>query len=202
MLKRVGSTEKIPDFIEGVKGGKEKLMGFGHRVYKNYDPRATIIKKACDDVFDVTGVNPLLEIAMELEKIALEDEYFVKRKLYPNVDFYSGLIYEALQFPPEMFTVLFAIGRDPGLASPVVGAGGGQGAEDRPAEADLHGHAQPGLRADRSALISWGGTDANCADAPSSSAATTKPYCARSCVVIAVTAAHVGGSGRSYTPRT
>jgi citrate synthase len=114
MLKRVRSTEKIPDFIEGVKGGKEKLMGFGHRVYKNHDPRATIIKKACDDVFAVTGVNPLLKVAMELEKIALEDEYFVKRKLYPNVDFYSGLIYEALQFPPEMFTVLFAIGRTPG----------------------------------------------------------------------------------------
>jgi citrate synthase len=114
MLKRVGSTDNIPDFIEGVKGGKEKLMGFGHRVYKNYDPRATIIKKACDDVFAVTGVNPLLKVAMELEKIALEDEYFVTRKLYPNVDFYSGLIYEALQFPPEMFTVLFAIGRTPG----------------------------------------------------------------------------------------
>jgi citrate synthase len=114
MLKRVGSADKVPDFIEGVKDGKEKLMGFGHRVYKNYDPRATIIKKACDDVFAVTGVNPLLKVAMELEKIALEDEYFVSRKLYPNVDFYSGLIYEALQFPPEMFTVLFAIGRTPG----------------------------------------------------------------------------------------
>ncbi|MRJ76272.1 citrate synthase [Aeromicrobium sp. SMF47] len=114
MLKRIGSKENIPAFIEGVKNGDEKLMGFGHRVYKNYDPRATIIKKACDDVFEVTGVNPLLEIAQELERIALEDEYFVKRKLYPNVDFYSGLIYEALQFPPEMFTVLFAIGRTPG----------------------------------------------------------------------------------------
>jgi citrate synthase len=114
MLKRIGSKDNIPAFIEGVKNGDEKLMGFGHRVYKNYDPRATIIKKACDDVFEVTGVNPLLEIAQELEKIALEDEYFVKRKLYPNVDFYSGLIYEALQFPPEMFTVLFAIGRTPG----------------------------------------------------------------------------------------
>jgi citrate synthase len=114
MLTRIGSTDNIPDFIEGVKGGKEKLMGFGHRVYKNYDPRATIIKKACDDVFDVTGVNPLLKVAIELEKIALEDEYFVSRRLYPNVDFYSGLIYEALQFPPEMFTVLFAIGRTPG----------------------------------------------------------------------------------------
>ena len=114
MLKRIKDPANIPDFIAGVKEGKEKLMGFGHRVYKNYDPRATIIKKACDDVFEVTGVNPLLKIAQELEKIALEDEYFVKRKLYPNVDFYSGLIYEALEFPPEMFTVLFAIGRTPG----------------------------------------------------------------------------------------
>ncbi len=114
MLRRVGSKENIPAFIEGVKGGNERLMGFGHRVYKNYDPRAKLIKKACDDVFEVVGVNPLLEIAQELEKIALEDEYFVKRKLYPNVDFYSGLIYEALEFPPEMFTVLFAIGRTPG----------------------------------------------------------------------------------------
>ncbi len=114
MLKRVGSTDNIPEFIAGVKEGRERLMGFGHRVYKNYDPRAKIIKQACDDVFEVTGVNPLLKIAQELEKIALEDEYFVKRKLYPNVDFYSGLIYEALEFPPEMFTVLFAIGRTPG----------------------------------------------------------------------------------------
>ncbi|HET9301222.1 MAG TPA: citrate synthase [Propionibacteriaceae bacterium] len=114
MLNRIGTTDNIGDFIAGVKEGKEKLMGFGHRVYKNYDPRAKIIKKACDDVFEVTGVNPLLKIAQELEKIALEDEYFVKRKLYPNVDFYSGLIYEALQFPAEMFTVLFAIGRTPG----------------------------------------------------------------------------------------
>ena len=114
MLRRIGTVDKVPDFIEGVKSGKERLMGFGHRVYKNHDPRATIIKKACDDVFEVTGVNPLLKIAVELEKIALEDEYFVSRKLYPNVDFYSGLIYEALQFPPEMFTVLFAIPRTSG----------------------------------------------------------------------------------------
>ena len=92
-------------------------MGFGHRVYKNYDPRARIIKKACDDVFEVTGVNPLLEIAVELERIALEDEYFIKRRLYPNVDFYSGLIYEALKFPPEMFTVLFAVPRTAGWAA-------------------------------------------------------------------------------------
>ncbi|MEP9382770.1 citrate synthase [Nocardioides sp. KR10-350] len=114
MLKRIGSVDNIPAFIDGVKAGNERLMGFGHRVYKNYDPRAKIIKKACDDVFEVTGVNPLLKVAQELEKIALEDEYFVKRRLYPNVDFYSGLIYEALEFPPEMFTVLFAIGRTPG----------------------------------------------------------------------------------------
>ncbi len=114
MLRRIGSVQNVPQFIDGVKNGKERLMGFGHRVYKNYDPRATIIKKACDDVFEVTGVNPLLKIAVELEKIALEDEYFVSRKLYPNVDFYSGLIYEALSFPPEMFTVLFAIPRTSG----------------------------------------------------------------------------------------
>ncbi|MEV0789856.1 citrate synthase [Kribbella sp. NPDC050459] len=114
MLRRIGGVENVPSFIEGVKNGEERLMGFGHRVYKNYDPRAKIIKKAADDVFEVTGINPLLKIAVELEKIALEDDYFVSRKLYPNVDFYSGLIYEALQFPPEMFTVLFAIPRTSG----------------------------------------------------------------------------------------
>ncbi len=114
MLRRIGDVSGVGEFIEGVKAGKERLMGFGHRVYKNYDPRAKIIKKAADDVFEVTGVNPLLKIALELEKIALEDDYFISRKLYPNVDFYSGLIYEALEFPPEMFTVLFAIGRMPG----------------------------------------------------------------------------------------
>jgi citrate synthase len=114
MLDRIGSADRIPAFIEGVKDGKERLMGFGHRVYKNYDPRATIIKKATQDVFEVTGVNPKLAIALELEKIALEDDYFVSRRLYPNVDFYSGLIYEALGMPVEMFTVLFAIGRTPG----------------------------------------------------------------------------------------
>jgi len=114
MLRRIESKENIPDFMNGVKEGKERLMGFGHRVYKNYDPRATIIKKATDDVFEVTGTNPLLEIALELEKIALEDDYFVKRKLYPNVDFYSGLIYEALGMPVGMFPVLFAIGRTSG----------------------------------------------------------------------------------------
>ena len=114
MLHRIATKENIPDFIAGVKAGNERLMGFGHRVYKNYDPRARIIKRACDDVFEVTGVNPLLAIASELETIALEDEYFVSRKLYPNVDFYSGLIYEALGMPMSMFPVMFAIGRTSG----------------------------------------------------------------------------------------
>jgi citrate synthase len=114
MLRRIGSQDRVPEFIEGVKAGNERLMGFGHRVYKNFDPRAKIIKKAVDDVFEVTGKNPLLNIATELEKIALEDDYFVSRKLYPNVDFYSGLIYEALGMPVEMFPVLFAIGRTSG----------------------------------------------------------------------------------------
>ena len=114
MLRRIGSKDNIPDFVKGVKERRELLMGFGHRVYKNYDPRATIVHKTAHDVFKVTGVNPLLEIAVELEKIALEDEFFVSRKLYPNVDFYSGLIYEALKLPAEMFTVMFAVGRMPG----------------------------------------------------------------------------------------
>jgi len=114
MLRRIETKENIPDFITRVKNGDEKLMGFGHRVYKNFDPRAKIIKKTCDEVFEVTGKNPLLEIATELEKIALEDGYFISRKLYPNVDFYSGLIYEALGMPVEMFPVLFAIGRTSG----------------------------------------------------------------------------------------
>jgi citrate synthase len=114
MLRRIESKENIPGFIAGVKEGKERLMGFGHRVYKNYDPRAKIIKKATDEVFEVTGTNPLLEIALELERIALEDDYFVKRRLYPNVDFYSGLIYEALGMQVGMFPVLFAIPRTSG----------------------------------------------------------------------------------------
>jgi citrate synthase len=112
MLTEIGSKDRIPAFIEKVKSGEGvKLMGFGHRVYKNYDPRATIIKKVAYEVFEVTGTSPLLDIALELERIALEDEYFVKRKLYPNVDFYSGLIYQALKFPMDMFPVLFAIPR-------------------------------------------------------------------------------------------
>jgi citrate synthase len=114
MLGRIETKENVADFIKGVKEGNERLMGFGHRVYKNFDPRAKIIKKAVDEVFEVTGKNPLLQIATELEQIALNDDYFVSRKLYPNVDFYSGLIYEALGMPVEMFPVLFAIGRTSG----------------------------------------------------------------------------------------
>ena len=111
MLDEIGSVDRIPAYIEAVKSGKFKLMGFGHRVYKNYDPRARIIKQAAEQVFAVTGRNPKLEIALALEKIALEDPYFIQRKLYPNVDFYSGIIYQAMGFSPDMFTVLFAIPR-------------------------------------------------------------------------------------------
>ena len=118
MLREIGSVAKVPEFIKKVKEGEgTKLMGFGHRVYKNYDPRAKVIKRTCDEVFEVTGRNPLLDIAVELERIALQDDYFIKRKLYPNVDFYSGLIYEAMSFPVDMFPVLFAIPRTVGWVS-------------------------------------------------------------------------------------
>jgi citrate synthase len=114
MLNEIGSVDKVPDYIKRVKAGEFRLMGFGHRVYKNYDPRARIIKQVAYEVFEVTGKDPLLDIALELERIALEDEYFVKRKLYPNVDFYSGIIYQAMRFPIDMFPVLFAIPRTSG----------------------------------------------------------------------------------------
>ncbi|HYB72949.1 MAG TPA: citrate synthase [Candidatus Sulfotelmatobacter sp.] len=114
MLDEIGSVDKVPEFVKRVKGGEGRLMGFGHRVYKNYDPRAKLIKKLADEVFAVTGRNPKLDIALELERIALQDDYFIKRKLYPNVDFYSGLIYQAMKFPVEMFPVLFAIPRTSG----------------------------------------------------------------------------------------
>ncbi len=114
MLSEIGSLDNVDAFIADCKAGKGRLMGFGHRVYKNYDPRATIIKKTADEVFAVTGKNPLLDIALKLEEVALSDEYFVSRKLYPNVDFYSGLIYQAMGFPVDMFTVLFAIPRTAG----------------------------------------------------------------------------------------
>ena len=113
-VNEIGSIDHVPEYVKRVKAGEFKLMGFGHRVYKNYDPRATIIKKIAYEVFEVTGKDPLLDLALELERIALEDEYFVKRKLYPNVDFYSGIIYRAMRFPVDMFPVLFAIPRTSG----------------------------------------------------------------------------------------
>lgn len=114
MLREIGSKEKVPDFIKKVKAGEFRLMGFGHRVYKSYDPRAKIVKETAYKVFDLTGINPLIEIALEVERIALEDEYFIKRRLYPNVDFYTGLIYQSLGFPVDMYPVLFAIPRTSG----------------------------------------------------------------------------------------
>ena len=114
MLTEVGSVQNVPAYIKRVKAGEIRLQGFGHRVYKNYDPRAKIIKRIADEVFDVTGKNPLIDIARELERIALADDYFVSHRLYPNVDFYSGIIYQAMGFPLDMFPVLFAIGRTPG----------------------------------------------------------------------------------------
>lgn len=114
MLKEIGSVDKVPAHIKRVKAGEVRLMGFGHRIYKNYDPRAKVIKRLAEEVFDVTGKNPLLEIALELERIALQDDYFIARKLYPNIDFYTGLIYEAMKFPMDMFPVLFAIPRTAG----------------------------------------------------------------------------------------
>ncbi|NOY91659.1 MAG: citrate synthase [Deltaproteobacteria bacterium] len=117
MLNEIGSKSKIPEFIRRAKEGESRLMGFGHRVYKNYDPRAQVIKKLAYQVFDAVGKNPLIDLALELERIALEDEYFVKRKLYPNVDFYSGLIYQSMGLPMDLFPVIFAIGRTPGWLS-------------------------------------------------------------------------------------
>jgi len=117
MLREIGDIKNVPAYVDKCKDGELRLMGFGHRVYKNYDPRARIVKQVADEVFEVTGKNPLIDVAMELERIALEDEYFVKRNLYPNVDFYSGLIYEAMGFPMEAFTVLFAIPRTAGWLS-------------------------------------------------------------------------------------
>ncbi|HJT28217.1 MAG TPA: citrate synthase [Pyrinomonadaceae bacterium] len=114
MLNEIGSVANVPEYIKRVKAGEFRLMGFGHRVYKNYDPRARIIKQVADEVFEVTGKDPLLDIALELERIALEDDYFVKRRLYPNVDFYSGIIYQAMRFPVDMFPVMFAIPRTSG----------------------------------------------------------------------------------------
>ena len=147
MLDEIGDKKNIPGFIERVKAGEGRLMGFGHRVYKSYDPRAKLIKKVAYDVFEQTGLNPKLEIALELERIALEDEYFITRKLYPNVDFYSGLIYQAMGYPTDYFTVLFALGRTAGLAGPVGGDAERQGTEDRPARGRSTSGRTSGLRA-------------------------------------------------------
>jgi citrate synthase len=114
MLSRIGTVENIPRFLEGVKNKKEKMFGFGHRVYKNFDPRASVIRNVAEEVFELVGRDPLIDVAIALEKAARQDEYFVKRNLYPNVDFYSGLVYRALGFPPEFFTVLFAVPRAAG----------------------------------------------------------------------------------------
>ncbi len=153
MLERIETVDNIPDFLQGVKDRKEKLMGFGHRVYKNYDPRARIIKKHVDEVLDVMGIdNPKLEIAVELEKRALDDEYFTERKLYPNVDFYSGLIYEAMKIPPDMFTVMFAIPRTAGWLAQWHEMARRRRDQDRAPAADLHGRPRAGLRAARLAL--------------------------------------------------
>ena len=140
MLTEIGSIDNVAAFIESREGrARAGCQGFGHRVYKNYDPRATIIKQTADEVFEVTGKNPLLDIALKLEEVALSDDYFISRKLYPNVDFYSGLIYQAMGFPIEMFTVLFAIPRTAGLAGALGGAARA-GPEDRPAPPALHRH--------------------------------------------------------------
>ncbi len=114
MLNEIGTKDRVGEFVQRAKDGEFRLMGFGHRVYKNYDPRAKIVQKLAHEVFEVTGKNPLIDIAVELERIALEDDYFIERKLYPNVDFYSGIIYQAMGFPTSMFPVLFAMGRIPG----------------------------------------------------------------------------------------
>ena len=142
----IGSVKNIPDMIKRVKNRERRLMGFGHRVYKNYDPRAKILKKLAYEVFEVTGKNPLIDIAVELEHIALEDDYFVSHKLYPNVDFYSGIIYQAMGFPMTMFPVLFAI---PALRmdGAVGGDGARSGAGHRPAPPSLYGRADTSLPA-------------------------------------------------------
>jgi citrate synthase len=138
MLDEIGSKDNVPAYVKKNKDGHGKLMGFGHRVYKNYDPRAKIIKWTSRQVFEVTGRNPKLDLALELERIALEDEYFITRKLYPNVDFYSGIIYQALGFRPEMFTVLFAIPAHRRRAGAMARNACRPGAEDRTSKADLH----------------------------------------------------------------
>ena len=150
MLKEIGSVANVPDYIKRVKAGEFRLMGFGHRVYKNYDPRARIIKQVAYEVFEVTGKDPLLDIALELERIALEDEYFVKRRLYPNVDFYSGIIYQAMRFPVDMFPVMFAIPRTSGWLAQWVELLEDAGSKNRAPTPDLPRPPNARLRPDRS----------------------------------------------------
>ena len=151
MLDEIGSKDHVPAYIKRVKEGEIKLMGFGHRIYKNYDPRAKIIRWSAEQVFEVTGRSPKLDIALELERIALEDDYFVKRKLYPNVDFYSGIMYQAMGFRPEMFTVLFAIPRTAGWLAQWQELITDPGAEDRAPAPDLHRSRRAGVCAHRQA---------------------------------------------------
>ena len=146
MLDEIGSKDNIPGFIEQVKEGKGKLMGFGHRVYKNYDPRARIIKQIAEEVFEVTGRNPKIDIALELERIALYDEYFIKRKLYPNVDFYSGIIYQAMGFTPDAVHGAVRDSAHGRLAGAMAGDGTGYRAEDRPPAAGVHRGRSPRFR--------------------------------------------------------
>ena len=147
MLNEIGSKDNVASFIKRVQDGEVRLMGFGHRVYKSYDPRATIIKKTAHEVFEVTGKNPLIDIAVELERIALQEDYFVKRRLYPNVDFYSGIIYEAMGFPVSMFPVLFAIPRTSGWIAQWEEMLTDDGAEDRPTAAVVSWRRRARLRA-------------------------------------------------------
>ena len=153
MLNEIGSVDNVPGFIKRVKAGEGRLMGFGHRVYKSYDPRAKIIKQTADEVFEVTGKNPLLDIALELERIALQDEYFVSRKLYPNVDFYSGLIYQAMGFPVDDVPGAVRDSAHGGLDRAVGRDAARPRAEDRPAAADLHRVEAARLRAARQASV-------------------------------------------------
>ncbi len=163
MIEEIGDPKNVPAFIEEVKAGRAALMGFGHRVYKSYDPRAKIVKKLADEVFEQVGMDKDLEIALELERIALSDDYFVSRKLYPNVDFYTGLIYRSMAFPTDYFTVLFALGAHRRLARAVGGDAARQGAEDRPPAADLHRLRRARVRADGEALVGAAATRAACA---------------------------------------
>ena len=155
MLMEIGSKDKVPEFIKRCKGGEGRLMGFGHRVYKNYDPRAKIIKQVADQVFEVTGRNPLLDIALELERIALSDDYFIKRKLYPNVDFYSGLIYQSMGLPMDMFPGAVCDSAHPGWIAPMGRNVNGSGPEAGPPQTSLFGRRDTRLRPDGETFVNF-----------------------------------------------